>query len=93
MALNETQVRLLDRIQSNLRRGDINSIAKKTSLTREYVGKVLSLNNDDFNEDIVAAAVTIISVREDNAKRLLKKLPAETGNNINTSIPIMQETL
>lgn len=79
MALNETQIKLLTGIQSNLRRGDINSIAEKTGLTREYVGKALSLSNDYFNEDIVSVAVQIISDREHSAKQLLKKLPTESS--------------
>jgi hypothetical protein len=79
MALNDTQLKLLTGIQSNLFRGDIKIISEKTGLTREYVGKVLSLSNDDFNEDIVTAAVGIIAAREQNARQLLKKLPAEIG--------------
>jgi hypothetical protein len=91
MALNETQIKLLTGIQSNLRRGDINSIAEKTGLTREYVGKALSLSNDYFNEDIVSAAVEIISAREHSTKLLLKKLPESGGNN-NTEEAQLQET-
>lgn len=93
IALSATQIKLLEGIQSNLRRGDINSIAEKTGKTREYVGKVLSLNTDDFNEDIASAAVEIISAREKNAMQLLKKLPIASDCNNNTSIPIMQENI
>jgi GDP-D-mannose dehydratase len=92
MALNETQIKLLTGIQSNLKYGDINSIAEKTGFAREYVGKSLSLSNDYFNEDIVAAAVEIISAREHSAKQLLKKLPTESVSNNNTQEPQLQET-
>jgi len=76
MALNETQIRLLEMIQAGLRHGDIGIIAGKTSFSREHVGRVLSLSNDDFNEDIVKEAVEIISIREQSTKKLLNKLTA-----------------
>ena len=93
MALTETQIKILEGIQGNLRKGDVKEITKKTGLTREYVGKVLRPGNDFFNEDVVTEAVKIISVREQFNKKLLNKLSEiiQTGNNINTSIPQLQE--
>jgi hypothetical protein len=91
MPLNETQIKLLTGIQSNLRHGDIREIAEKTGLSREYVGKALSLSNDFFNQDIISVAVEIISERERAEKQLLKKLPTESDGNNNTQEPIMQE--
>jgi PP-loop superfamily ATP-utilizing enzyme len=74
MALSQTQKQLLDKIQSNLRRGDIEAIAKKTSLSRVWISRTLSSNYDDYNEDIVKEAVDMIAKREQVTKDLLKKI-------------------
>lgn len=74
--LNSDQIELLEMIQVKLRRRDIKVIAEKTRFSREYVSTVLSPTIRRFNEDIVNAAVEIISKREQNTKQLLKKLTA-----------------
>lgn len=74
MPLTETQIKILEGIQANLRKGDVKEITQKTGLSREYVGRVLNLSNDFFNEDVVNEAVKIISAREQFNKKLLSKL-------------------
>lgn len=76
MPLTQTQTQVLEKIQANLKRNDIGSIAEKTGLSRVWVSKTLSLAYDDYNEDIVREAVNIINKREQVNKELLKKLPA-----------------
>lgn len=92
MPLTETQIKILEGIQDNLRKGDVKEITQKTGLSREYVGRVLNLNNDFFNEDVVNEAVKIISAREQFNKKLLSKLSEiiKPDNNITASTPHFQ---
>lgn len=76
MILDKAQIELLNTIQSKLKHGDIDLIATKTGLSRVYVSRVLSPNNDAFHDDIVKIAVEIISKRDQSTKQLLKKLTA-----------------
>lgn len=72
--LSETQSALLKTIQDKLVRGDIGDISESTGKSRVYVSNVLSPSNDSYNEEIVTAAVRIIEKREQDTKKLLKKI-------------------
>lgn len=76
MRLSETQLELLGKIQSKIRRGDITVIAKKTGFSKRYVGMVLSASSEDFNQDIINEMVEIISTRQQNTKNNLEKITA-----------------
>lgn len=76
MSLTETQITILNGIQSKLIRGDIRDIAKATKKTRAYVSRVLSVSTDRWNIDIVSEAVRIIDQRAQGTKKLLKKVAA-----------------
>ena len=92
MALTETQIKILEGIQANLRKGDVKEITQKTGLSREYVSRVLNLSNDFFNEDVVNEAVKIISAREQFNKKLLNKLSEiiQPEDNSNIKVPHLQ---
>ena len=93
MSLNETQYKILEGIRGNLRHGDIKTIATNLDLSKEYVSRVLSIANDEFNDSIVKAAIEYFSKRDLDEKALLKKLPAQLpGGNNNTQEPQLQET-
>jgi hypothetical protein len=74
MRLNDTQIKLLTEIQIGLKHGDINLIAEKSGFSRTSVSRVLSLSFEDFNEEIVKIATIIISQRNENNSKLLKKI-------------------
>lgn len=74
MILSSTQIELLQSIRNRLIRGDIGEIASSVGMTREYVGKVLSPSSDTYNEEIISEAVKIIERREQDTKKLLKKV-------------------
>lgn len=74
MKLSKTQIEILEGIQKKLEHGDIGAIAKKTGLTRQYVGLVLNPKTDSYKENVVAEAISIISKREQNTKKLLQTL-------------------
>lgn len=90
MPLTETQIKILEGIQSNLRRGDISQISKKTGSSRDYVKRVLSLEGDEFDEDIIEETIKLLSERQKAQKLLLKQITAISGDNDNTPTPIMQ---
>lgn len=70
-----SQIELLTLIQKNLRRGDITKIAKNSGFSKDWVSKVLSLNNNgNYNDAIIAEAVKIIEPRIKNTEKLIKKL-------------------
>lgn len=70
----QTNIKVLDLIQSKLKRGDIQKIAEVTGYTRQFVGMVLSLNTDTYNIAVVDEAVRIIESREQATTKNLKKL-------------------
>lgn len=70
----QTNILVLERIQSKIIRGDIKLIAESTGFTRQYVGEVLSTQSTTYNEFIVNEAVKVIGLREQNTKKNLKKL-------------------
>lgn len=74
MNLTSTEKELLTGIQARLRQGDIKSISEKTGFSREYVSRVLSVNHDVFDKDIVETAVEIINKRQQDTEKLLKKI-------------------
>lgn len=74
MTLTSNQIELKRSIQSKLRRGDRNSIAVKLGLSPEYVGDCLSPNTVRFNMKVVESAAEIISMREQNTKKLLETI-------------------
>lgn len=74
MILTKDQTQVLTRINTKLAQGDIRDIAKSTGYTRVYVSRVLSINWDAYNTDIVKAAVDIIATRDQYTKNLLIKL-------------------
>jgi len=76
MKLSDSQIEVLQRINKNLEYGDINTIAEKSKKTRVYVSSVLNLNTRTYNEDIINAAIGIISERDKARKKNLEKLPA-----------------
>lgn len=74
MELSKTHIEILEGLHGKLRRGDIARIAEKTKFTPEYVGMVLNKDSEHFNENIVNAAIQVISKREQNTKKLLEKV-------------------
>ncbi|MFT3679474.1 MAG: hypothetical protein QM791_04330 [Ferruginibacter sp.] len=79
MILTPTQKELLENIQAKLVRGDIGKIADSVGRSREFVSRVLSTATDLYNAEIVAEAVRIIELREQDTKKLLKKVTAKTA--------------
>jgi NACalpha-BTF3-like transcription factor len=74
MNLTSTEKELLTGIQERLRQGDIKLISEKTGFSREHVSRVLSINYDVFDKDIVETAVEIINKRQQDTEKLLKKI-------------------
>lgn len=75
MALSDSQIEILQKINKNLEYGDINAIAETTGKTRVYVSGVLNPFTRTYNDDIIIAAVKLISEREQGRKQLVEKLP------------------
>lgn len=74
--MTNSQIKILNRVNENLQRGDIKVISEKTKKRREYVGRVLNPFNPAYDENVIAEAVSIVTSREQNRKRILEKLPA-----------------
>lgn len=72
--MTKLEQELLKTISGQLRRGDIKTIAEKTGYTREYVGMVLNGERDLYNQNIVDAAVTLISTRNKGVSRQLEQI-------------------
>lgn len=76
MKLSTTQLQLLQIIQGKLVKGDVDIIANKTGLTRDYVRMILNPNSGFYKENVITEAVEIITNREQNTENLLKKINA-----------------
>ena len=76
MILTVTQKKVLEGISGRLVYGDIKAIAEKSKLHRYTVSRRLSVNSDSYNEDVVQAAINIISAREQVTKKSLAQLIA-----------------
>lgn len=76
MKLSDSQIEILQRINRNIVKGDIKTIANSTGISREYVGKVLNPFTETYNEEVINAAIELIAVREQGRKVMLEKLPA-----------------
>lgn len=74
--LSQNKVELLLAIYKKLERGDIKKIAEDLKFSRVYVGYVLSPHTRYYKQEIVDAAIKIITEREQNTKNLLEKLNA-----------------
>lgn len=76
MKLNVSQIAILERINNKLVRGDIREIVFSVGLSRVTVSNALNVNVDSFNQDIVTAAINLITTREQATKNNLKLLNA-----------------
>ena len=76
MKLNVSQIAILERINNKLVRGDIREIVFSVGLSRVTVSNALNVNVDSFNQDIVTAAINLITAREQATKNNLKLLNA-----------------
>ena len=74
MELSNSQKLLLQGINKNLEKGDIRNIASSTGFTREYVGKVLNPSIGNYNEEVVNAAIALISKRVQGRKEQLQTI-------------------
>ena len=76
MILTVTQKKVLEGISGRLVYGDIKAIAEKCKLHRFTVSRILSVNSDSYNEDVVQVAIQRISAREQVTKKSLAQLIA-----------------
>lgn len=74
MALTNNQVELIKQIQAGLQHGDITAIATATGLSRVRVSQCINITASFFNEEVMQAAVEIISKRDKNAAMMLQQI-------------------
>jgi hypothetical protein len=67
---------ILEQIQKSLRQGDIKAISKSSGFSRGYVGRALSPSQSAFHENIVEAAIKIITARKQGTIKKFQKLIA-----------------
>jgi hypothetical protein len=72
--MNSRQIDILNRINEAIERGDIKAIAKETTMSREYVGRVLNPFNPIYNQQVINAALKLITDREVADRKILRKL-------------------
>lgn len=76
MTMTNSQIKILNRINQNLQRGDLKVISEKTNKRPEYVSRVLNPFNPAYSETVINEAVKIVTEREQGQKKILEKLPA-----------------
>ncbi len=76
MKLTNSQKSVLQRINKSLEVGDLRIIAEKTGLTYEYVRRVINPFIGNYNNDVIGAAIELITERERIRKETLSQLPA-----------------
>lgn len=76
MSLTNTQIEILQRINKNLRRGDIKEICATTGLSRVSVANTLNPFRNEYNEAIVTAANNLVAERDKARKKMLERLPS-----------------
>ena len=73
--LSDERLAILEAIKGRIVYGDVTKIAVRCKLSREHVSRVLSVTTDNYNEDVVNAAVKIINDRQKKEKKFRQSLP------------------
>jgi hypothetical protein len=81
MILTEKQIEILKKIHIAKQRGDSSLIAKATGHSLNYVSMVLNPKSRFFNQNVVDAAVKIITEREKRNTSHLKNLDEQITAN------------
>lgn len=74
MKMTKLELELITKISANIKSGDIKKIAGKCGYTREYVGKVLNVSNEIYNQEIVDTAINVINERDQKLKKAIESI-------------------